>query len=409
MVLERQNNNIAKTENKAAKLKEYTITVLLVDDQMIIAEAVRRMLSDEEDIIFHYCSDPSQAIGVACEVHPTVILQDLVMPDIDGLMLVRYYRANPMTFEVPLIVLSTKEDPRVKAEAFSCGANDYIVKLPDKLELIARIRYHSRGYIRLLERNEAYEKLQKSQNTLQIELNEAAQYVKSLLPPPQEDCISTSWVFIPSTQLGGDSFGYHWLDEYHFAIYLLDVCGHGVGAALLSISVMNVLRSQTLTNCNFYDPANVLSNLNNAFPMEKQNGMFFTMWYGIYNQRKRILVYSSGGHPPAVLLSGDAQDTAEVMRLKTPGLVVGGMPEIKYESASCEVKHFNKLYIFSDGVYELEKPDGSMLQLDEFISVLAQPPQSNVNDVNRMLHYAKDLCGKENFEDDFSIVQVVFH
>ena len=124
--------------------------MLLIDDQAISAEAVRRWLATESDIDFHYCSDPSQAVELANQIRPTVILQDLVMPDIDGLMLVKFFRVNPATRETPMIVLSSREEPLIKAEAFSLGANDYLVKWPDKVELIARLRYHSKGYINLL-------------------------------------------------------------------------------------------------------------------------------------------------------------------------------------------------------------------------------------------------------------------
>jgi adenylate cyclase len=152
----------------ATPLPKHAIKVLLVDDQAIIGEAVRRLLATEDDIIFRYCSNPAAALHVANEFAPTVILQDLVMPDIDGLMLVRFFRANAPTRNIPLIVLSTKEEPKVKAEAFALGANDYLVKLPDKVELIARIRYHSKGYISLLERNDAYKALEQMANQLQL-------------------------------------------------------------------------------------------------------------------------------------------------------------------------------------------------------------------------------------------------
>ena len=132
------------------------ITVLLIDDQSIIGEAVRRMLAPEQDIVFHYCSDPIQALKVAKACQPTVILQDLVMPQMDGLLLVRFLRSRDApTYQIPLIVLSSKEEPMVKAQAFELGANDYLVKLPDRVELIARIRYHSRAYTNLLKRQEA--------------------------------------------------------------------------------------------------------------------------------------------------------------------------------------------------------------------------------------------------------------
>lgn len=133
-----------------------SIVVLLIDDQSIIGEAVRRMLTPEKDIVFHYCSDPLQAIKVARECNPTVILQDLVMPQMDGLLLVQFLRSRDApTHHVPLIVLSSKEEPLVKAQAFELGANDYLVKLPDRVELIARIRYHSSAYTNLVKRQEA--------------------------------------------------------------------------------------------------------------------------------------------------------------------------------------------------------------------------------------------------------------
>jgi len=143
-------------------ISTHRITVLLIDDQLMIGESVRRMLTTEQDIDFHYCQNPTKALKMANQVNPTVILLDLIMPEINGLTLVRYIRANPGTREVPLIVLSSKEEPVIKAEAFALGANDYMVKLPDRLEVIARIRYHSKGFINLLERNEAFVHLEKA-------------------------------------------------------------------------------------------------------------------------------------------------------------------------------------------------------------------------------------------------------
>ena len=95
-----------------------TARVLLVDDQAIVAEAIRRMLATEENLEYHSCSDPAKAIAEAVEFQPTVILQDLVMPDIDGMLLLRFFRANPVTKNIPIIVMSSKEDPKVKSEAF---------------------------------------------------------------------------------------------------------------------------------------------------------------------------------------------------------------------------------------------------------------------------------------------------
>lgn len=143
-----------------------SIMVLLVDDQLVVGEAIRRALLDQPEAEFHYCSNPLDALAIAKRVQPTVILQDLVMPAMSGLELVHQYRADPETKNIPVIVLSTKEEATVKSEAFRAGANDYLVKLPDRIELIARIRYHSAAYLSQIQRDEAYSALRKSQQDL---------------------------------------------------------------------------------------------------------------------------------------------------------------------------------------------------------------------------------------------------
>jgi signal transduction histidine kinase len=121
-------------------------TVILIDDQLIIGEAVCRILSSDSNISFHYISDPTQAIQQAIALSPTVILLDMVMPEMDGLMLLRWFRSHPATRDIPIVMLSSKEEAKLKADAFAEGANDYLIKLPDPVELIARIRYHSKAY-----------------------------------------------------------------------------------------------------------------------------------------------------------------------------------------------------------------------------------------------------------------------
>ncbi|HTJ44130.1 MAG TPA: adenylate/guanylate cyclase domain-containing protein [Kofleriaceae bacterium] len=120
--------------------------ILLIDDQAIVGAAVRQMLHGEDDLELRFCQDPEQAIAMAVATQPAVILQDLVMPGVEGIALVRALRAEPATRDVPLIVLSTKEEPETKVAAFAAGANDYLVKLPDRLELLARLRYHAASH-----------------------------------------------------------------------------------------------------------------------------------------------------------------------------------------------------------------------------------------------------------------------
>ncbi|WP_419835254.1 response regulator [Endozoicomonas atrinae] len=140
--------------------------VLLIDDDPTVAEALHLMLENEDDLRMHYCSDASTALDVAAKLRPTVILLDMVMPDISGLMLLRYLRVGEFSRSVPVIALSMKDDAKLKADVFNAGGNDYLIKLPEPVELLARIRYHSDCYIRLLQRNEAFKALDVSQRKL---------------------------------------------------------------------------------------------------------------------------------------------------------------------------------------------------------------------------------------------------
>lgn len=380
------------------------IKVLLVDDQMIVGESVRRMLADEEDIELIFCSEPTQAIKIAQEVGPTLILQDLVMPDIDGLTLVKFYRATAKLKEIPIIVLSSKEEALTKADSFAAGANDYLVKLPDKIELIARIRYHSRAYINLLERNLAYSSLEKSQNALARELAKAGEYVVSLLPEPMNTkTIETFWRFIPSAQLGGDAFGYHWIDDENFAIYLLDVCGHGVGSALMSVSAYNVLRGNTIGGIDSRDPASVLSALNKSFQMSDHNGLYFTIWYGVFNKITKKLSYASGGHPPAFVIF----ENGEYLKLSNENFIIGGLPEFPYVSSEVELKLPATIFVYSDGVYEIEKPDHSIWELDEMFEFI-QINRGEANyEIDALLKFVKELSGKTVLDDDYSMMKII--
>jgi phosphoserine phosphatase RsbU/P len=242
------------------------------------------------------------------------------------------------------------------------------------------------------------EAVELSQQRLETELAEAASYVRSLLPDPLTGSIEAQWCYLPCSHLGGDGFGYHWLDPDVLAVYLLDVSGHGVGSALLSISVLNILRTQLLAATDFYDPSAVLEGLNRAFPMARNNEKYFTIWYGVYHRPSRTLTYASGGHHAAVVVS----DHGNGMNLQTGGPVIGAMPELKYPSARIEIPSPSELYIFSDGVYEIARPDGSWQSWEEFSQFLREKQPAIETIVKQM----REMHGMEEFEDDFSLLKI---
>jgi len=156
--------------------------VLLVDDQALVGRLVERMLAGQADVALHFRRTAADALAAAVAVRPTVILQDLVMPDVEGAEMVRRFRALPETAHVPVIVLSAVEEPAVKAELLAGGASDYLVKLPDPVELAARVRLHSEGYARLLERNAAFAALEEANVELAHQRERADRLLYAVLP-----------------------------------------------------------------------------------------------------------------------------------------------------------------------------------------------------------------------------------
>lgn len=141
--------------------------VLLVDDQPTVAEAIRSMLIEDPNIEVHCCSEVGAALRMAHQLHPSVILLDLVMPNVDGFAILRFFRADKEVSNVPVIVLSSKEDPRDKSKAFELGASDYLVKIPDKIELLARVRAHAKSYLVQIERDEAFRTVERMKQELE--------------------------------------------------------------------------------------------------------------------------------------------------------------------------------------------------------------------------------------------------
>lgn len=376
--------------------------VLLVDDQPIVAELVRQMLADHPEIGLHYCADPFQALNVANQLQPTVILQDLVMPDVDGLTLVKFFRANAATRETPLVVMSSTEEAGTKAEAFRLGANDYLVKPPNRLELIARLQYHHRSCVNQRERRELLEQLAAKEQRLSAEMAAGRKYVESLLPPFLTTPVSIQWRFDPSAELGGDMLGYFPLDADHLALYLLDVTGHGLGSALLGVTVSNLLRARSLPDTDFLIPRQVMATLGRTFQMEEHGERFFTMWYGVFQHSTRRLSWSGAGHPPALLFPGGHNPPRE---LGSQNPAVGMFAIDDWEQDETEIPPDSRLLIYSDGAFEIHRPDGSDWTFEEFVEFVSRPQTSDRPILDQLLDHCRLLKGGPVLDDDFSLLE----
>ncbi|NEO98189.1 MAG: SpoIIE family protein phosphatase [Symploca sp. SIO2E9] len=258
-----------------------------------------------------------------------------------------------------------------------------------------------------IKRKQAEEELQRQNLSLQFQLNQAAEYVRSLLPPPLTGALSIEQQFVPSLQLGGDIFDYYWLDSNNLVVYLLDVAGHGVRSALLSVSLLNLLRTQSLYNTDFYQPWTVLAELNRVFQINDNGNDYFTIWYGVYNQVNRQLVYAGAGHPPAILLSANPA-AAPITKLSTENLPIGILSDSEFDDDSCEIPLGSTLYIFSDGAYEIPQPIDKNWELNAFVNFLADYQKSGNGSLEEILDHIQSMNNNKALDDDFSLLKINF-
>jgi PAS domain S-box-containing protein len=248
-------------------------------------------------------------------------------------------------------------------------------------------------------------RLQDQTSRLMAELNSAARYVASILPGDLDGPARVSSCYAPSRQLGGDSYDYRWIDDDHLIVYLVDVSGHGVEAAMVSVSVHNLLRADTLPQDTLLNPAVALHELNRLFQMDHHGGNYFTAWYGVYQASTRTLRYSSAGHPPALVLS-DRRPGEVLAELSTNALPVGVFDDTEFETRTYVVPPEATLLLYSDGAFEFQLREGRWCSLADFVDVCTRTCGTTGWSLDSLIGAltASSLSGL--FEDDCTLVRV---
>ena len=376
-------------------------SIVVVDDEPEFSTPLVQQLTRDGYECMKF-STGTEALHYLAEHPCQMVLLDVIMPDMSGREVLEQIKSSEALRDTPVIMTAQRHELDHIAGSIHEGAEDFLAKPYNPTIVRARVASSiQRKQLRELEQR-TFLALVKSQQQLAAELSEAAEYVTSLLPEKLATPVASDWRYIPSSQLGGDSFGYHWIDDDHLAIYLLDVCGHGVGAALLSVSVLNFLRSGTLPAAEARNPASVLGRLNTTFLMERHNDMYFSLWYGVYNTRKQELEYSSGGHPPAILITPGSDSQS----LSAGGTVIGAIQPLEYQAERVTIPSGSRLYVFSDGAYEIDRPDAPMMGYAEFAHLLQN------NDAEQglagILECIGEQHGSEIFDDDISLMEFRF-
>lgn len=244
---------------------------------------------------------------------------------------------------------------------------------------------------------------------LTSEIRSAAKYVISTLPEDLHGPVEVSSRYLPSEELGGDSFHFRWIDDDLLKFYLVDVSGHGIRPALQSMSVHNLVRLGSLPLETLLQPDRVLTELNRLFRMEQQGGNYFTIWYGIYQASTRTLRYASAGHPPVLAFSSCGDNGLLSTRLTTTSLPIGLFDDSEFETATYTVPPGCRMVLFSDGAFELSTADGGHWSFDDFTELASQVAASEDFSADALVEQLRARTVNGEFEDDCSIITVAFN
>jgi serine phosphatase RsbU (regulator of sigma subunit) len=255
-----------------------------------------------------------------------------------------------------------------------------------------------------------YERRDKSEVAEEAELasglRRAADYVRAILPQPiTEGPVQAEWWFVPSSQLGGDAFGYEFLPDGTFTGFVLDVSGHGIGAAMHAANVANVLRRHALPGVDFRDPAQVAAGLNAMFPMEEHNGLLFTLWYFAYEPPTRQIRFCAAGHHPSYLVT---PGSAEPLPLWLRGPTIGMLPKGNWAVGRAEVPPGSRIYVFSDGAFEIVEANGRQWVIEDLRLIMRGVERPGVSEPQRLYEAVRAATGPGPLEDDFSVLVVRF-
>ena len=390
--------------------------ILIVDDSDLNLRLLSSILKNEGYEIIE-AVDGEEAVDLALRELPDLILLDVMMPNKDGYEACSEIKSDNRTTNIAIIFLSAKAEAKDKIKGLELGGADYVTKPFDKGEVLARVRAQLKiqNLTKCMVR--ANQDLLKKQESLDNDLKAAAEIQKSLLPDtlPGIQSIDVSWKFMPCQRIGGDLFNLLRLDEDHWAVYVLDVSGHGVPSAMVSVSVSQMLRPQigfvvkkSIKPPPYYtivSPSEVLNELDREYPIDRFE-KFFTISYHVLNTKNGLLKYSNAAHPPPVLLHQDG--TLEL--LDKGGTIIGMDGILPFEEGERELCFKDKLIIYTDGIVEYQNRKGSFYGEDRFymeLQKLKNEPVSVI--IDGIIESVMNFGEHNEPQDDITLLGLEFN
>lgn len=382
--------------------------VLIVDDNAINRRVLQSMLRHEQ-VALSTASDGEEALAAARREPPNLILLDIMMPAKDGYQVCAELKADPRTEHVPVIFLSALSETADKIRGLELGAVDYITKPFDQGEVLARVRSQLKIQ-RLAEQiRRAHRDLQDKQAHIEEDLKAAAAIQRSLVPsqaPPLAG-LHLAWRFIPCERVGGDLFHFVPMPDGQLAVYVLDVSGHGVPAAMVTVSLSQYLSPQARHLSDdggiAYAPGDVLAALDREYPIERFD-KYFTIAYTLIDPRAGRLRYSLGGHPQPLVVRRDGR----IELLDAGGALIGVGAPVPFEEAAIDLQPGDRIFLFTDGITECEDRGGAAFGDARLHAALRRGGHTLDEACDAVIAALHAFAGSADSQDDITLVGVEY-
>ena len=384
--------------------------ILIADDnlpsRMLLAKLLKKPGYDVS-----VASDGKDAWNILKTDNINFVITDWMMPEIDGLQLCKMIRNHDFGHYLYVVILTSKDQQSEMIEGLNAGADDFIVKPFNRDELFVKIRIGERILRLEKSKEEQNRKLIDAYTTIKKDLEAAAKIQLSLLPKSDSmiSGIEFDWLFMPATYIAGDIFNYYRLSDDHIGFYLLDVAGHGIPSALLSIALSRYLSpsvgQERLKNMPAYheytQPKNLVSSLNRCFQADDDSMQYFTMIYGIINVKTGHIKITQAGHPSPILFKKNGLASF----IGSGGFPVGIFPDATYEEYEFNIESGDRFILFSDGLIECPDKNGETFSTERLIDIIKRnnryPLHNLVTDIKKSLC---DWNGVKGFFDDISLL-----
>lgn len=380
--------------------------LLVVDDNEMNRDMLSRRLSRRKHTVIT-AENGQQALDLIEKESFDVVLLDIMMPGISGIEVLKILRESYSPSDLPIIMATAKSESEDIVEALKLGANDYVTKPLNFPVVLARVGTQ-------LSLKNSQDALKSAHDRMKRDLDAAAQIQQTLLPYnlPEMDSLAIAWKFYPCDELAGDFLNIFQLSENEIGIYIVDVMGHGVPAALLSFSVsrnLSPLAGPDSIVLNSGDtpgavsPVEVLTKLNTLYPFEMNKNRFFTMLYGVLDIRDDQFRYASAGHPGPLIVSSDQS----VQEISGKGFPIGIVDEPDYEETKITLNPGDRIYLYSDGFIEERNKDGNLFDINRFQeSIKSNYSLTLDKSIEHTVNAIMSWRGSEHLSDDLSIIGI---